>query len=141
MLQIFIHRVAHSVTNLIEQTQGTNLSSLPQTTKLALTQPFRTANNTAKQTQMRLRRRHRHGDTILEAGQNICIETALEHVDNQKISCSTHDPQIPGCLWHPFPLVRSKRQFRVKIYDFQVLTYFINNKCSMLLKCSILLKC
>ena len=51
MLWIFIHRVVHFVIDLIEQTQGTNLSSVPQTTYLALRQPFRTANNTIKQTQ------------------------------------------------------------------------------------------
>ena len=46
MLQIFIHRVVHSVINPIEQTQDTNLLSVLQTTKLTLTQHFRTANNT-----------------------------------------------------------------------------------------------
>ena len=40
MLQIFINRVVHSVIKLIEQTQGTDLSSVPQTTELTLTQPF-----------------------------------------------------------------------------------------------------
>ena len=44
--------------NLIEKTQSTGLSFVPQTTKLTLTQHFRTANNTIHQTQMRLRRRH-----------------------------------------------------------------------------------
>ena len=32
----------------IEQTQSTDLPSVPQTTKFSLTQPFRTANNTVQ---------------------------------------------------------------------------------------------
>ena len=44
--------------NLLEQTQGTNLPSVPRTAKLTLTQPFHTANNTLQQTQRRLRLRN-----------------------------------------------------------------------------------
>ena len=65
--------------NLIEQTQSINLPSVPQTKKLTFTKPFRTANNAIQQVQMRLRRRHPHRGTIFQAGQSICIETALEH--------------------------------------------------------------
>ena len=54
MITILIHRVVHSVINLIQQTQGTNLPSVPQATKLTLAQPFRTVNYTIQQTQMRL---------------------------------------------------------------------------------------
>ena len=61
MFPMFVHWVVHSVINLIEQTKGTNPSSVPQTTKLSLTQPFRTVNNTIKQTEMRLRRQYPHG--------------------------------------------------------------------------------
>ena len=56
-----------------------HLPSVPQTIKLTLTQPFRIANNTILQTQLRLHRRHPYGSTILRVGQNICIEIALEH--------------------------------------------------------------
>ena len=59
MIQILVHRMVHSVTNLIEQTPGTNLPylpSVPHTTKLTLTQPLRTANSNIQQTKMRLRR-------------------------------------------------------------------------------------
>ena len=38
--------VVRSVVNLIEQTQGTDLPSVPQTTKFTLSQLLRTANNT-----------------------------------------------------------------------------------------------
>ena len=67
------------VINLIEQTQSTDLSSVSHTTKFTLTQPFRAANNTIQQTQMRLRQRYPHGGTMLEAKQIICIETPLEY--------------------------------------------------------------
>ena len=70
--------------NLIEQTQGTDLPSVPQIIKFSLTQPFRIANNTIQETQMRLSKRHPHGGTILQAGQNLCIETSLEHTRTVK---------------------------------------------------------
>ena len=54
MLQLFIHRVSHSVINIIEQTQSTNLSFVPQTTKLTLAQPIRTVISTIKKTQITL---------------------------------------------------------------------------------------
>ena len=79
MSQILIHRVIHSVINLIKQTQGTNLPSVLETTKLTLTQLFCTPNNTIQQTQIRLPQRHSFGSTMLQAGQNICIETALKY--------------------------------------------------------------
>ena len=66
IIQILIHRVIHSVIHFIEQTQGTNLSSVPQTTKLTLTQSFYIANNTIHQTLMRPRRWHPHEGTILQ---------------------------------------------------------------------------
>ena len=78
IIQKLITRVVHSVIKLIEQTPGINLPSEPQTTNLSLTLSFRTANNTIQQAQMRLSRRHPHRGTILQAGQNVCIETALE---------------------------------------------------------------
>ena len=56
MRQILIHKVAHSMINLMKQTQGTDFPSVPIITKFILTQPFRTVNNTIQQTQMRLRR-------------------------------------------------------------------------------------
>ena len=61
MIQMLIHRMVHSVINLMEQTQVTDLPFVPQTTKLTLIQPFHTANNIIQQTQMRLRQRHPHG--------------------------------------------------------------------------------
>ena len=45
MIEKLIHRVVNPVINLIEQTQGTDIRTVPQTTKLTL-QPFRTAKNT-----------------------------------------------------------------------------------------------
>ena len=79
MMLIHMQRLVRFVINLIEQTQGTDLPSVPQTTKFTLTQPLRTANNPIQQTQMRLRGRHLHGGTILHIGQKLCIEAALEH--------------------------------------------------------------
>ena len=66
--------------NLIEQTQSTNLPSVLQTTKITIPQPFRTTNNSIQPTQVRLRRRHPHLGTILHAGQNLSIETDLNHM-------------------------------------------------------------
>ena len=66
MTQILMQRVARSVMSLLEQKQGTDLPSVPQTTKYTLTQPFRIA-NTIQQTQVRLRQRRPHGGTILQA--------------------------------------------------------------------------
>ena len=111
ILQIFIHRLVHSVIGLIEQTKGATLSSIFQTTKRTLTPPFGTANSAIKQTQMRHRRRHPHGGIIFQAGQNIRIEAALDHTWSIKIlSCSATDAQISGCLWHYFQQMNLKRQ-------------------------------
>ena len=79
MMQITMQKNVRSVINFIEKTQVTDLFSVSQATNLTLTQPFRTANNTIRQTQMRLSRQHSYGGTILQARQNICTETALEH--------------------------------------------------------------
>ena len=46
MIQILIHMVVHSVMNIIEQTQGTDFPSVPQTTKLILAQSFVTTTST-----------------------------------------------------------------------------------------------
>ena len=73
--------MVHSVINLVKQTQGTDLPSVPQTTKFTLAH-FRTANNPNQQTQMKLRTRHPHVVTILQAEQILCIETARAHMDN-----------------------------------------------------------
>ena len=79
MSQISIHRVVDSVINLIEQTQDASVAFVPQTAKLTLTQPFRTANNTFQQTQVYSEDDIHTWGTILQAEQNTCIETALEH--------------------------------------------------------------
>ena len=52
MFQLLIHRVVHSVINPVEQTQGTDLASMPRATKFTLTQPFRAASNTIQQAQI-----------------------------------------------------------------------------------------
>ena len=67
-MQLLMHRVVCSVANLIEQTQGTDHPSGPQTPEFTLTQFFRTVNNTIYQIQKRLRRRHSHGGLALQTG-------------------------------------------------------------------------
>ena len=75
-----MQRVVRSVINITEQTQGPDLSFVPQTTKFILTQPFHTAkkhypansNETPQMTSIR----GCHQDYV---GQTICIETALGH--------------------------------------------------------------
>ena len=78
-MQMPMQRVVRSVVILIEQTQGTVIFSVPQTTKFTVTQPLRTANNTIQQTEMKFPRRHPHGGTLLQVEQHICIDKALEH--------------------------------------------------------------
>ena len=62
-MHIFMQRVVRYVINL--KTLGTDFPSAPQTTKIILTQPFRTPNNTIQQTQIRLRRRRPRGGSII----------------------------------------------------------------------------
>ena len=77
MIQIPIHKVEYSVINLIEQTQGSHLPSVSQTTKLTLTQRFRTATiyYPANPNEAPLTTSTR--ETNAPTGQNICIETPL----------------------------------------------------------------
>ena len=89
MIQILMQRVVRSVINFIEQTQDTNLSSVAQTTKLILTQPFRTANNTIKQTQGRHRRQQAHTGTIPGLGSN----TSSTSIGQQKLG-QVHQLQV-----------------------------------------------
>ena len=106
-----MQRMVHSVISIIEITQGTDLPSVPQTTKFTLTQPFRTANNTIQQTQMRLRRRHQHGNIPLKVGQNICIEQLLstrEQSNYFPARCTTL--KTPGCIQHNFTQMSLIRQ-------------------------------
>ena len=79
MMQILMQRVICCVIYITEQAQPTDLLSLLQATKFILAQPFRPANSTIQQSQMRLRTRHPYGRTILQIGQSTFIETALEH--------------------------------------------------------------
>ena len=75
MLQIVIQWVVHSVINLIEQTQATDLPAVPKQ-QSSQSHNLSALRITLSSEPMRLRRRHPHESTILKAGQNICIETA-----------------------------------------------------------------
>ena len=92
-------------------TPVTDLTSVPQITKFILTQPLRAVNNTIRQTQMRLRKRHPHRCTILLVKKRIRIKTVLEHTRTIKLlSCPGHDTNAHGCLRHNFTQMSLKLQ-------------------------------
>ena len=107
MIQMLIHRVVHSrphrvVHNLIEQTQSTKLPSVPQTTKLTLTQL------SALRTMLSGKPKWDSVDdlhpwaTMLQPGQSICIQRELHynHSNNFPARRTTIDSWL---FLHNFP--------------------------------------
>ena len=98
MMQIFIHRVVHSVVNLIEKHKVLTFILRPNS-KDRPNATFRTANNTIQQTRIKLRQWQPYGGTILKAGQNISFEIAVRHTCAIKqLFCSVHDSKTHRCL-------------------------------------------